>query len=223
MKKTIWILAGLLVAMFIGVQAQAQTLNWSGLRDNDRHIINANVQWDYAASIGVGYTHRLNLTLPTALSAQFSLPAGKNTLDDFKSKVGIQTRVFQLGGFMVTAGAAGIFRKMESDYVTLKNFGGEFTAIAGYYTPRWFVAGEAAFDKAITTKVRNSETLRKLYPSIQDGWYVPTGGNFSYGIQTGYSFKSVDLYLKVGRIVDQTFHSSPTIPFYAQLGVNKRF
>jgi hypothetical protein len=62
------------------------------------------------------------------------------------------------------------------------------------------------------------------YPNAKDGWYEPaTGGNFYYGVQTGYSFGNNDVTLKAGKVIQQDFKTDPVIPFYFQLGYNRRF
>ena len=61
------------------------------------------------------------------------------------------------------------------------------------------------------------------YPNSQDGWYVPTGGNFFYGITGGFSFKNNDVYLKFGETVTQDFTTKAAVPLYAQVGMNVRF
>ena len=117
----------------------------------------------------------------------------------------------------------GIFRRYESEYVRLVNFGSEFSTAIGYYKPRWYTAAEFGFDKAIITHFKHDNTIREYYPEIQDWWYIPTGGNFFYGLQVGYSFKSCDLYLKGGKTITQDFKTTAMIPFYVNVGFNKRF
>ena len=207
----------------LAIPAAAQTLNWSGMQENQRHIINANVSWDYAASVGIGYGYRMETKVPTVLSAQFSLPAGENKIDDFKAKLGGQVRVVQRGKFQATLAMYGLYRQTTNHLVKLQNFGGEFTGVIGYYRPRWFVAAECGFDKAIVTRIRNSEAMKHIYPDVRDGWYVPTGGNFVFALQTGYSFRHADIIFKAGKIVDQNLRSTAMIPMTFQLGVNARF
>lgn len=216
------ILAAVLVAA-MAIPSAAQTLNWSGMQENQRHIINANVSWDYAATVGLGYGYRMETRVPTILSAQFSLPAGEDLVDDFKAKVGGQVRVLQRGRFQASVAMYGLYRQTTNHLVKLQNFGGEFTGVIGYYRPRWFVAAECGFDKAIVTRIRNSEAMKRLYPDVRDGWYVPTGGNFVVALQTGYSLKSVDFILKAGKVIDQNLRSSATVPLTVQFGVNARF
>ncbi|UPT69864.1 MAG: hypothetical protein M0D53_12065 [Flavobacterium sp. JAD_PAG50586_2] len=102
------------------------------------------------------------------------------------------------------------------------NFGSEFSALAGLYKPKWYVAGELGFDKAITTHVKHSELAQEYYPDIKNGWYIPRGGNFLYGLHSGVSFKKNDLTLKFGKVIQEDFKTEPTIPFYFQLGLNRK-
>jgi len=216
------ILAAILIAG-LAFPTAAQTLNWSGMQEDQRHIINANVSWDYAATVGVGYGYRIETKVPTVFSAQISLPAGENVGDDFKAKLGGQVRVVQRGRFQATVAIFGLYRQTTNHLVKLQNFGGEFTGVIGYYRPRWFVAAECGFDKAIVTRIRNSEAMKHIYPGVRDGWYVPTGGNFVFALQAGYSFSSLDIVLKTGKTVDQNLNTSAMMPITFQLGVNARF
>jgi hypothetical protein len=223
MKNISWFIALLLITMLSG-SAAGQTLNWSNIQEKQKHIVNLNFGWNYAATVGVGYAYKLNTKIPVALNAQLSVPTGKNVTDDFKSKLGVQARVFKSGNFLATVMVYGLFRRYEQrDFATLQNFGGEFTGVAGYYKSKWFVAGEFGFDKAIATNIRHGEVYRQYHPSARNGWYVPTGGNFHYGIQGGYTLGNFDLYSKVGRLADQNFKSTMRVPWFLELGVSRRF
>ena len=181
-----------------------------------------NAAWDYAATIGLGYGYKLKTKMPSMLAAHISIPAGEDLTDDFKTKIGYQVRLFQAGNLQASVIASGIFRQFHSNLVTLQNFGSEFKGAAGFYKRKWFIAGEFGFDKAIVTRIK-SGNANDDYQSGRDGWYVPTGGNFQYGLQTGYSSKDLDVYLKAGKILDQYLKTSARVPFYAELGVNMRF
>ena len=97
--------------------------------------------------------------------------------------------------------------------------------VGGYYQPHWHVAVEIGFDKAIVTHFKHSESFKQnVYALVQDGWYSPaTGGNLTYGLQGGLSFKKMDVFLKAGRVITEDFTTTPQVPFYAQLGVDYRF
>ena len=63
--------------------------------------------------------------------------------------------------------------------MTLANFGSDLSSTIGYYKPKWFVATEVGFDKAIVTHFKHSDLFKEHFPDVKDGWYEPaTGGNF---------------------------------------------
>jgi hypothetical protein len=201
--------------------ANAQTLNWNTLSGEQKHIVDLNAGIEYGATIGVGYGYHPKASLPIILNAEFSMPTGNNLMDDFKAKMGVQFRWWQWRSLAFSAEAQGIFRRYKSAYVRLLNFGSDVSGAVGLYRPRWFVAAQAGFDKAIVTHFKHSDLLKDAYPAIKDGWYEPaTGGNFYYGLQGGYSFSKLDIYLEAGKIIEQDFKTAPMIPLYARLGWN---
>lgn len=217
MKIIIAVMAIVLTSML----AKAQTLNWNNLSDDQKHIINLNAGVAYGTIFGVGYGYHVKSKLPLVLNAEWSTPAGKNLFDDFTTKAGAQARLFEWKSFCLSAEAKGIFRRYESPYVRLLNFGSEFSGTLGYYRHSWFVGAQFGFDKAIVTQFKNSELLLENNPGLQNGWYEPaTGGNFFYGLQGGCSFSQFDIYAKAGKVIQQDFETSPLLPFYAQVGAN---
>ena len=111
-----------------------------------------------------------------------------------------------------------------NDFVRLVNFGSDMSGIVGYYRPKWFVAGEFGFDKAIVTHFRHSKAYKDQYPGVVDGWYEPaTGGNLYYGLQAGFSFRKQDIFLRAGKILTQDYKTTPMVPIYGQLGYNIKF
>jgi hypothetical protein len=201
----------------------AQTVNWRSLKSEDKHILNLNAGWDYATTFGIGYGYKVDSRLPLIIGTELSLPAGETLLDDFKAKVGGQAEVFRHNRFSASLKVNGIFRRYQSEFVRLANFGAELSSAIGYYRPRWYAAAEFGFDKAIVTHIRHSRLIEEYYPEIQSGWYIPSGGNFFYGIQMGYSFNKYDVYLKTGKTVTQDFKTKPLIPLYLQVGLNRKF
>jgi hypothetical protein len=207
----------------ISKTSSAQQINWRNLNDNKPHIVNVYMGWDYSTVAGIGYGQKLRTTLPIVLNVEYSSPFGNNMFDDFKTKFGGQAEVLHMNDFSVTLKVYGLFRRYENDLVRVLDFGSEFSTNFGYYKTNWYVAGEVGFDKAIATQIKNSDKMKTIYPDVQDGWYVPTGGNFNFGIVSGYSFKSNDLYLKIGISITEDLKSSPTVPYYMQIGYNRRF
>ncbi len=218
MKK---ILLAIISIVTIENLCHAQAINWAALQKEQRHIVNLNAALDYGTTYGAGYAYQLKTKFSILLNAEHSFPAGKNTLDDFKTKIGGQIRLLKTGNVVFSAKLQGIFRSYENPLARLINFGSDMSGTIGYYKHKWFAACEVGFDKAIVTHFKNSELAKQNFPGIKDGWYEPaTGGNFYYGIQAGYSFSQMDVYLKADNMITQDFKTKPLLPFYAQLGWN---
>ena len=222
--KTIRIL---LVAVAISCTAHlsmSQMINWKRLSPEQTSLVSLNVGWDFASTVGIGYGHFLNTTLPIVMEIQFSVPFGANLLDDFKVKLGGQAELLSLGNFSATVKAYGIFRRYENRAASLLNFGSEFSGVVGYYQPTWHAAAEIGFDKAITTRVKHGALMREEFPDAKDGWYVPTAGNFYYGVQAGKSLgDALDLNLRLGATRSQYDDVNPLLPYYLQMGVGVKF
>lgn len=213
-----------LALLFIGRAGFSQTLNWASLSPDQRHVTNVHMGFDFGFTYGLGYGYHLKTKMPIVLNAEHAHPVGGRVLDDFKTKVGAQVRVFQRNDFRFTARVQGVFRRYQNDLVRQVNFGSDMAATLGYYRPAWFVAGEFGFDKAIVTHFKHSDLFREDFAQVKDGWYEPAlGGNFYFGIQTGLSLGKNDLTLKAGKVIQQDFKTSPTVPAYVQLGYNRRF
>lgn len=223
--KTIKLILLIPVALVMGIHiSEAQMLNWSRHGQEQRNTLTVNAGFDYAFIYGLGYAHQFKTRVPAVFVMDLSLPAGETLLDDFKTRIGGQVRVYKANHFQIAVKVQGVFRRYENDYVRLLNFGSDMSAVMGYYKPAWFAAGEFGFDKAIVTHFKHSDLFRADFPGVKDGWYKPaTGGNFYFGLQTGISLKSKDVTLKFGRVLQQDLKTKPAIPFYVQVGINIRF
>ena len=221
MKSRYKIIALLAVASIISCKGNAQVILWNSLKKEYKHILNTNLAWDYGINYGVGYAYQLKFKCPILLDVEFSVPSGKNLLDDYKTKMGGQVKLHEYQNFILAIKIQGIFRRYENPSVRIINFGSEMSTTFGYYKPTWFLASEIGFDKAIVSYFKHSKLIKDNFTNIRDGWYEPsTGGNFYYGFQTGFTFKKHDIYLKIGKIVTQDFKTTPLIPYYTQVGYN---
>ncbi|HEX7904329.1 MAG TPA: hypothetical protein VF487_10650 [Chitinophagaceae bacterium] len=221
--KRIKIYIAFALSLSISANAFSQSINWKSLDKEQKHIININAGAEYGLTAGAGYGYQLKSKMPIVLNVEHSFPAGKRLMDDFKTKIGGYIRLYEINNFQFSAKIQGVFRRYENSFASLLNFGSDMTGIAGYYKPKWFIAGEAGFDKAIVTHFKHTAAYKQNFPSVKDGWYEPsTGGNFYYGLQTGFSFRQNDIYLKAGKLVSQDFSTTPLFPFYLQIGYNIR-
>jgi hypothetical protein len=216
------IISGLILSIR---SVNAQTINWASLKDGNKNIINASLGLEYGVIYGIEYGYQINTRLfPIVASIEYSFPSGNKIFDDFKTKIGAQIRWIEYHGFKFSTKIHGVFRRYENDFVQLANFGSDMSGIVGYYNPKWFIAGEVGFDKAIVTHFSHSKAYKDQYPGVVDGWYEPaTGGNFYYGLQAGFSFRKQDIYLRAGKILTQDYKTTPMVPIYGQLGYNIKF
>lgn len=203
---------------------KSQNINWANFKDTaQHHIAYINTGFDYGFVANIGYGYKFNTKRPILTTIDYSFPFGNKLFDDFKTKFGVQSEVFNIKNFSATVKVNGIFRQNENSLARLANFGCEVVASVGYYKPAWYMAVDVGFDKAIVTHLKHSALMREMYPDIKNGWYVPTGGNFSYGIQSGYSFGNNDINLKLGKTATQDFSTTASFPIYLLVGYNRRF
>lgn len=199
----------------------AQTFNWKSI-DSTKNIISVSVGLDHSLSYNLSYGYKLNSRIPVVLSSIVSIPSGEKLFDDFKIKMGGQICFFNKSNFLGSLTVFGIYRKYQTDFVRIQNFGSDFKATLGYYKSKWFTAVDIGFDKAIVSHFKHTQKYRdEVYVDIRDGWYGPSvGGNFYFGLQGGINFKKNELTLGLGKLVSQDFITPPTIPIYFNLGYN---
>jgi hypothetical protein len=222
MKKIISLVLTALLS-FIVFNAFAQNVNWHNLQPEQKHIITLNANLDNAVTVGIGYGYHLKTRLPIILNIEYSMPMGNASFDDLKTKIGGQMAINANHDFVTTVKAYGIIRRFENDLARLVNFGSEFSLVSGYYKHKWYAAGEFGFDKAIITHVKHSRLMKEYDPDLVTGWYIPTGGNLFFGLQSGLTLGKNDINLRVGKTLTQDFKTDPLIPYYFQLGLNRRF
>ena len=178
---------------------------------------------DYGLTFSLGFSKKINFRKTTLLGIEYSFPSGENWIDDFKVRIGGQMEVIKVGHFSSTLKINGILRRFENSQARLVNWGGEIVGTFGYYKTKWFVAGEFGFDKAVITHVNHSKLANEQNFGLRSGWYIPAGGNFSYGFQMGFGLGKADLTLRLGKVIGQDFVTNPSLPFYTQIGLNNRF
>lgn len=217
--KTSRLFSILLTCILISSGVKAQEVNWKSLKPTEQHLVHANAGFENGVVFGVGYHYRIRSKIPLMLGGEYSFPAGKTMLDDFKTRIGAQVRILPVGNFQLSAKVQGLYRQYQNNMVAMKNFGCYLSGTLGFYQHRWFAAGEFGFDKAIVTHFKHSDLYKQNFPQVQNGWYEPaTGGNYNYGLLLGYSFKQSDLSLRAGKLLAEDFKTDPFVPFYAQLG-----
>ena len=215
----------IVLLMVVAAESNSQNVNWRSLREDQQNIVQFSFGYDYGATSQLGYSRSFTFIRPIVFGLDYSFPMGGNLLDDFKVKVGGQVEIVAFGGFSASAKIFSNFRRYQTEMVRVVSFGSDFGVVAGYYDPSWYAAGEFGFDKAITSQLIHSDIVRKfVFSEIRDGWYVPTGGNYYYGIQAGKTLgESLDLSVRLGATEAQRNDTDAVIPFYFQLGLGLTF
>jgi len=200
---------------------RAQDVNFRAL-DNTKHLVSAHVGGDYGTYYGVSYGYVLKTRYtPLIVGTEFTLPFGNDVLDDWKWKTSVQGEVWRRENFSLVLKPSVIFRRYESTMARMYNVGADVSLNFGYVQPKWGVVAVVNFDKAIATHIKNG-LLKEYYPEIKDGWYVATGGNFKFGARLQYSFGTWDTFVTVGKQFGQNFEDNPTLPYFAEVSVQKR-
>ncbi len=214
----------ILVGMVLAQAGYSQNINWRSLREDQRNILQFNMGYDFGVTAQLGYNRAFTLIRPVVVGLDLSVPMGDVLVDDFKARIGGQVEIVEVGGFSVTAKISSPFRRYQTQMVRIVSFGADLGLVAGYYRSTWFAAGEFGFDKSVATYLKNSDVMKAYYPAIRDGWYVPTGGNFYYGIQGGKTIgDTFEVSLRLGATYAQFDDEDAVLPYYAQLGLGMRF
>ena len=199
----------------------AQDVNFRGL-DNTKHLIGIHSGVDYGSYYGVsyGYVMRTRFT-PIVFGTEFTVPFGSNLVDDWKFRTGAHAELFHYKGLSINARLTYIFRRYSSDLATMLNLGSDITLNIGYAKPKWSVMAFANYDKPSLTRIEN-KLLKEYYPEIKDGWYDESGGNYKFGVRGQVSYKSWNTFVTVGKHYGRNFENNPTIPFFAEVSVQRR-
>lgn len=224
--KSITMKANIIIPLFVSLLVytgvNAQEVNFRTL-ENTKHLVSANFGVDYGSYYGISYGYVLNtFRRPVVIGAELTLPFGNDVLDDWKWKTSVQAELWRSGNFSVVFKPAVVFRRYESSLARMYNIGSDFSLNAGLVKEKWSVVGIASFDKAIITHIQN-KLLKEYYPEIRDGWYIPSGGNVKFGARVNYNLGTWSTFVTVGKHFGQDFEDNPTIPFFAEVSVQKRF
>ena len=216
MKKIIIILITALSVYSIN----AQSINWQSIDKDQKNIVYLNFGYDFGMTTQFGYGRKIETFRPILLTADYSMPMGKDLVDDFKLRIGGQISIFERNNFIASAKIYGIFRRHQTKLVRMASFGSETAVILGYYKPKWHIAGEFGFDKSIVTHLKHSDIMKDNFPAIADGWFIPSGGHFYYGIQGSKTIgNNFDLSLRVGMTNAQFNDKNAIMPIYTQFGL----
>lgn len=218
------IVATVLIMIAVFHTGFSQNVNWRSLGEVQRNIVQFDFGYDYGAISQLGYGRAFSWFRPVVVSLDYSFPMGKDLVDDFKVRLGGQMEVLQIDGFSATVKLMGSLRRYENPLVRIVSFGSDFALVTGYYSSTWHAAGEFGFDKSVVSHLKHSDIMRSNFPAIRDGWYIPSGGHYYYGIQAGKTLgETFALSLRAGATNAQFDNEDAVVPYYVQVGLGIRF
>jgi hypothetical protein len=202
-----------------------QTYNWSSSIDSTKHIVSANIGWEYSAIAGANYSYKLPFSQSVLLQTGFSAPFGNEVLDDFKTDMGLSGLVYNSKSFNSILNLNGIYKRYSSELVRLNNIGLDIKTLNGIYKSKWFVSSEIGIELGLNTHFKHTDTYKQtIYADVADGWYKPlSAGIMNLGLQGGLSFNKSDLIYRIGYYKSITSSVNVLIPYYMTLGYNLKF
>jgi len=217
----------IIVIILISVSAlyaNAQNANWIQLEQTTTNIGYFNIGYDFGLTAQIGYARRWKQGHPLWLLLDYSTPMGADISDDFKLRTGGQITVYRHRRLMINTRLLANFRSYRNDLVHMSSFGSELALSLGHYGNRWHIEGELGFNKSIITHLRHTDQMKEQYNQIHDGWYLPTGGHWFYGIQVGKRLGQESwLSFKFGVTDAEGEDMDPLLPRYVQIGYTKSF
>lgn len=204
--------------------AQAQEVNLARLDDEPANRVHVRTGAEYGFVAGVGYARAVSLLERRLLvTGDLTLPWAGLDASDYRVRAGVLVPIVGSGRWRLAGTFAPTARGTKNVAGRMTSFGTDVGLQGGFYARRWFVAGEAGVDWAMTTHVSHSDAYRELvHEGARDGWYALSGANIRAGLQVGASFGRHDLVLRAGRMVDVA-GAPPMLPFYGVLTFDTRW
>jgi hypothetical protein len=212
----------LMLSLIAYNQSKGQDVNFRAL-DNATHLVSLHGAVDYGSSYGIGYGYVWHYkSRPVVIGTEFSQPFGNEMLDDWKWKTSVQAELWRKDHFSVVLKPAFVWKHYESRMLTAQNFGADFGLHMGLIKPKWGIVAIADYEKYITSRLKH-HLLKEYYPGIKDGWYDQSGGNFKFGARFQKSFGTWNTFVTVGKHFGADFKDNPTLPFFAEISIQKQF
>lgn len=209
--------------LFVVAQALlAQDINWRA-EEKHKNVLQAYFGADYSSYYALSYGRLVQIKRrPLAIGGELTVPFGSDIIDDWRLRTSVQTELFRHNLFVMTLKPALIVRRYASPMARIYNLGADITVLYGFQGTRWGLVALVNYDRSISAHLAH-RMLKEDYPAIQDGWYNMRSGNFKVGLRAGYTGKSWSGFLVLGKHFGQNFRDNPTLPFFAELSLQKRF
>ena len=207
-------------SLFAAAPARAQEVNLARLDDGPANRVYVRTGAEWAFVMGVGYERTTSLARrPVLLVGELSAPWVAANTSDYQARLGVLAPILGWRRLKLAASLEPTLRGTHNDLARMTGIGADAGLTGGYYTQRWFLAGELGLDYTLSTHIAQSQLYRDtVYANARDGWYVNPGGNYRLGGQAGLSFSRLDVILRAGTLRDMQ-GNLPMFPYYATVAV----
>lgn len=208
------------ITLAAAVTASAQELNLAATSTARPSVVEVRTGLEHAFVAGIGYARVLAWgERQLFVGGDVALPWAQPDLRDHRVRATVGVPLgferWKLAGWISPA-----LRGTENAATDLAAVGVDLRLAGGYYTRRWFAAGEAGVDWVAATHVTFRDAYRsRVYSGARDGWYRTPGGTTYAGLHGGLSFSSFDVILRAG-VPRTTALEAQTLPLHLTLGVN---
>ncbi len=223
MKKYILII--LAIILMINVHDIGAKEIFNKIEKGGESRVYVNFGFDPVFIAGAGYARSFDIkpiNRVLTITADYSAPVFLFDLEHYKLDVG--TRIAFFKGSWNIINRFRVINKGTDNPVFFGNlFSIEEGLLFGYFSDRWYAAGEFSYEKFMLTYIKHSNWYKKyVYEDAQDGWYSSTGGKLIFSLEGGYTFSDVyELTLRAGMYMTEggnlpVPYGMP--PFVADLG-----
>lgn len=218
MKTTLILFALILFSLSL----RSQEIGWYNRDSLSAHLVAVHAGADIVTAFGVSYGYKFTGKKPMVLGLELTTPFGGQIMDDFEARLTGQSIFWPARKWGVSIKPSIACRRYGSETAVLVSIGAGLSTSIGFYKEKWSIAAEAGYDHIGATHI-NHRLLKEYYPEIRDGWYSSTGGNFNFGVLATYWMGATGVSIKLGKTFGQNFSDGPTIPYYADLSVIRKW
>lgn len=184
-----------------------------------------NFEMDPTFALVAGYARNLEIeaiSRSLTLTGDITIPIFLMDLKHYRIELGSRIAFFNSEKWNIINGFSVLYKGTDNPVYTGKLLGIEEGLMLGRFAEKWYAALELSYEKYLLTHIKHSSWYKEyVHTEAQDGWYSSTGGNITFSLQGGYTFRGViELTLRFGMYKTEAFNNAGVIPFVANLGVN---
>ncbi|MEE9167207.1 MAG: hypothetical protein V3U24_07090 [Candidatus Neomarinimicrobiota bacterium] len=217
-----------LAFIFLIIVAQTQNISarevFNQLQPGARNVY-FNFEMDPVFAIVAGYARNIEikkLSRNVTLTGDITLPIFVMDLKHYRIDLGSRTALFNSEKWNIISALSVINKGTDNPVYAGYLFSIEEGLLLGHFATEWYMAIDLSYEKFLFTKIEHTHWYKEsVHTDAKDGWYSSTGGNITFGLQGGYTFRNViELTLRFGMYKTEGFNNAGGIPFVVNIGMN---